>query len=84
MHYCADIGTAFNSVQHIMRNIQGGWFIRYLHANGASMFLGTLYLHIGRGVYFRSYEGPRLFVWFSGFLLFVLTMATAFIGYVLP
>jgi quinol-cytochrome oxidoreductase complex cytochrome b subunit len=84
MHYCADTSLAFDSVQHIMRNVKGGWLVRYIHANGASMFLGLLYLHMARGIYYRSYTGDRAPVWYTGFIMFVLVMASAFIGYVLP
>nr|YP_010507369.1 cytochrome b [Takydromus sylvaticus]AFP97628.1 cytochrome b [Takydromus sylvaticus]UXG18848.1 cytochrome b [Takydromus sylvaticus] len=82
MHYTADISSAFSSVAHIHRDVQYGWLIRNLHANGASMFFICIYLHIGRGLYYGSY----LFVetWNIGVILLLLTMATAFMGYVLP
>nr|AEF79889.1 cytochrome b [Takydromus septentrionalis] len=82
MHYTADILSAFSSIAHIHRDVQHGWFIRNLHANGASMFFICIYLHIGRGLYYGSY----LFMetWNIGVILLLLTMATAFMGYVLP
>nr|AEF79873.1 cytochrome b [Takydromus septentrionalis]AEF79901.1 cytochrome b [Takydromus septentrionalis]AEF79902.1 cytochrome b [Takydromus septentrionalis]AEF79905.1 cytochrome b [Takydromus septentrionalis]AEF79911.1 cytochrome b [Takydromus septentrionalis] len=82
MHYTADIMSAFSSIAHIHRDVQYGWLIRNLHANGASMFFICIYLHIGRGLYYGSY----LFMetWNIGVILLLLTMATAFMGYVLP
>nr|QAT19794.1 cytochrome b [Curculio sp. SZ-2019] len=82
MHYCPNIDCAFNSVAHIMRNINFGWLIRTLHANGASFFFICLYSHIGRGLYYSSYYMTK--TWMSGVTIFLLTMATAFMGYVLP
>lgn len=67
-----------------MRDVEYGWLIRYMHANGASLFFVIIYLHIARGLYFRSYMYPRLGVWLSGLIIFVMMMATAFLGYVLP
>jgi ubiquinol-cytochrome c reductase cytochrome b/c1 subunit len=84
MHYVPNIDYAFLSVEHIMRDVNYGWFIRYLHANGASMFFIIVYIHIGRGLYYGSYLNPREHVWMSGVVIFILMMATAFIGYVLP
>ena len=84
MHYTAALSLAFDSVEHIMRDVNGGWFIRYLHANGASAFFGVVYLHMFRGLLYQSYRHPNRAVWLSGVALFVLMMATAFIGYVLP
>lgn len=84
MHYTADIEMAFNSVEYIMRDVKNGWFIRYMHANGASMFFLVVYCHIFRGIYYGSYMRPRRLLWASGVILFVLMMATAFTGYVLP
>jgi ubiquinol-cytochrome c reductase cytochrome b subunit len=84
MHYSSDISTAFKSVEHIMRDVNYGWLLRYTHSNGASMFLFLLYVHMARGIYFRSYIKPREYVWYSGVIIFLLVMATAFIGYVLP
>ena len=84
MHYTPHIALAFSSVEHIMRDVNHGWLIRYLHANGASMFFLVVYCHIFRGLYYGSYMNPRGLLWCSGVLIFVLMMATAFIGYVLP
>jgi ubiquinol-cytochrome c reductase cytochrome b subunit len=84
MHYTPNIDLAFNSVEHIMRDVNNGWLIRYLHANGASIFFIVVYLHIFRGLYFGSYIYPRDRIWISGILIFLLMMATAFMGYVLP
>nr|AIG53327.1 cytochrome b [Ctenotus sp. DLR-2014a] len=82
MHYTADISSAFSSVAHICRDVQYGWLIRNLHANGASMFFICLYLHIGRGLYYGSYMFKK--TWNIGVVLLLLVMATAFVGYVLP
>nr|QHR83539.1 cytochrome b [Coleonyx variegatus] len=82
MHYTADISTAFSSIAHICRDVQYGWLIRNLHANGASMFFICLYIHIGRGIYYGSYLYKE--TWNIGVLLLFLVMATAFVGYVLP
>nr|YP_009526706.1 cytochrome b [Cacoplistes rogenhoferi]AXY63909.1 cytochrome b [Cacoplistes rogenhoferi] len=82
MHYTADITMAFNSVIHICRDVNYGWLIRTLHANGASIFFICLYLHVGRGLYYKSYN--LLHTWSIGVLILFLTMATAFMGYVLP
>nr|QDV39929.1 cytochrome b [Blanus cinereus] len=82
MHYTADVTTAFSSIAHISRDVQYGWLIRNLHANGASMFFICLYLHIGRGLYYGSYMFKV--TWNVGVTLLLLTMATAFVGYVLP
>ena len=84
MQYTPHVKMAFDSVENIMRNVNYGWLIRYTHAVGASMFFATIYIHIGRGVYYGSYKSPRELVWFFGIFLFVATMATAFMGYVLP
>ena len=84
MHYTPHIDLAFNSVEHIMRDVNNGWLIRYLHANGASMFFIVVYCHIFRGLYFGSYMYPRALLWISGVVIFLLMMATAFMGYVLP
>ena len=84
MHYSANVGVAFNSVEHIMRDVNSGWFIRYAHMNGASMFFIVVYLHIFRGLYYGSYKAPREMVWLLGVTIFLLMMATAFMGYVLP
>nr|QOZ41077.1 cytochrome b [Tupaia montana] len=82
MHYTADTTTAFSSVTHICRDVNYGWVIRYLHANGASMFFMCLFLHVGRGLYYGSYT--YLETWNIGVILLFATMATAFMGYVLP
>nr|YP_010993982.1 cytochrome b [Chaetodon melannotus]WOZ11427.1 cytochrome b [Chaetodon melannotus] len=82
MHYTADVATAFSSVAHICRDVNYGWLIRNLHANGASMFFICIYLHIGRGLYYGSYLYKE--TWNIGVVLLLLVMATAFVGYVLP
>lgn len=84
MHYTPHIDLAFSSVEHIMRDVNHGWLIRYIHANGASMFFIVVYCHIFRGLYYGSYIHPRQLLWCSGVLIFILMMATAFMGYVLP
>tara|TARA_B110001450_G_C17651876_1_gene493666 strand:- start:886 stop:2046 length:1161 start_codon:yes stop_codon:yes gene_type:complete len=84
MHYTPHTELAFFSVEHIMRDVNYGWLLRYIHANGASMFLLSAYIHMGRGLYYGSYKSPRGFVWGIGVVIFLLMMATAFIGYVLP
>ena len=84
MHYTANIDLAFASVEYIMRDVPNGWFIRYIHANGASMFFIVLYSHIFRGLYYGSYMQPRQLLWCSGVIIFILMMGTAFMGYVLP
>lgn len=84
MHYTPHIDLAFLSVEHIMRDVNNGWLIRYVHANGASFFFIVIYIHIFRGLYYGSYMAPREHLWCSGVALFVLMMATAFMGYVLP
>jgi len=84
MHYTPHIDLAFSSVEHIMRDVNNGWLIRYLHANGASMFFIVVYSHIFRGIYYGSFMAPREYLSCSGVILFLLMMATAFMGYVLP
>ena len=84
MHYTQHIDLAFASVEHIMRDVNGGWLMRYMHANGASMFFIVVYCHIFRGLYYGSYMAPRELLWCSGVVIFLLMMATAFMGYVLP
>jgi len=84
MHYTPHVDFAFSSVEHIMRDVNSGWLIRYMHANGASMFFIVVYSHIFRGLYYGSYMTPREHLWCSGVLIFLLMMATAFMGYVLP
>jgi len=78
------VDLAFSSVEHIMRDVNNGWLIRYIHANGASMFFIVTYCHIFRGLYYGSYMSPRGVLWGSGVIIFLLMMATAFMGYVLP
>jgi len=84
MHYNPSVAEAFNSVEHIMRDVNNGWLIRYLHSNTASAFFFIVYLHIGRGLYYGSYKSPRILVWGIGTVIFILMMGTAFMGYVLP
>ena len=84
MHYCAHVDLAFISVEHIMRDINYGWFLRYLHANGAAFFFICVYIHMGRGLYYGSYTHPRYAVWFSGVIMYLIMILTAFVGYVLP
>ncbi len=84
MHYTPTSADAFDSVEHIMRNVNYGWLLRYIHANGASMFFLAVYVHIFRGLYYGSYKEPREVLWILGVILFLLMMATAFMGYVLP
>ena len=81
MHYNASVLEAFNSVEHIMRDVNNGWLIRYLHSNTASAFFFIVYLHIGRGLYYGSYRAPRTLVWTIGTVIFILMMATAFLGF---
>lgn len=84
MHYTPSVAEAFNSVEHIMRDVNNGWLVRYLHANTASAFFFIMYLHIGRGLYYGSYKAPRTLTWVIGTVIVILMMATAFLGYVLP
>jgi ubiquinol-cytochrome c reductase cytochrome b subunit len=84
MHYIPNISHAFLSIERIMRDVNYGWLFRYVHANGASFFFFILYIHIARGLYYKSFAFPRYFVWASGVILYFLTMGSAFIGYVLP
>jgi len=84
MHYTPHIDYAFSSVEHIMRDVNNGWLIRYMHANGASMFFIVTYSHIFRGLYYGSYMNPRGPLWGSGVIIFLLMMGTGFMGYVLP
>jgi len=84
MHYAPHVDYAFASVEHIMRDVPYGWLLRYTHANGGSMFFIVVYAHIFRGLYYGSYRSPRVIVWLLGVLIFLLMMATAFLGYVLP
>ena len=80
MHYTPHVDLAFVSVEHIMRDVNGGWFLRYMHANGASMFFIVVYLHLFRGLYFGSYASPRELVWIVGVVILLLMILTAFIG----
>jgi ubiquinol-cytochrome c reductase cytochrome b subunit len=84
MHYGGDTSVAFNSTEHIMRDVNWGWMLRYGHANGAAAFFAVVYMHIFRGFYYGSYKAPREMVWLLGVVIFLLMMATAFMGYVLP
>lgn len=84
MHYVPHVDHAFDSVEKIMRNVNYGWLIRYMHAVGASMFFVAVYLHIFRGLYYGSYKRPRELLWMIGLVIFLVMMATAFLGYVLP
>jgi ubiquinol-cytochrome c reductase cytochrome b subunit len=84
MHYTPHVDLAFLSVEHIMRDVEGGWLIRYIHANGASMFFIVVYTHMFRGLYYGSYASPRELVWCSGVVILLLMIVTAFMGYVLP
>src|SRR5712692_6351781 len=84
MHYTPTVGGAFNSVEHIMRDVNYGWLIRFVHTSGASMFFAVVYIHIFRGLYFGSYKAPRELLWGLGVLILLLMMATAFFGYTLP
>jgi quinol-cytochrome oxidoreductase complex cytochrome b subunit len=84
MHYTPNINYAFFSIEHIMRDINYGWFIRYLHSNGASFFFIMVYIHMARGLYFNSYKHPTQNLWRIGVIIFILMMAIAFMGYVLP
>jgi ubiquinol-cytochrome c reductase cytochrome b subunit len=84
MHYKPDVLLAFSSVEHIMRDVNYGWFLRYGHANGASMFFIAVYIHMFRGLYYGSHKGPREMIWILGMLIYFLMMGTGFMGYVLP
>jgi ubiquinol-cytochrome c reductase cytochrome b/c1 subunit len=84
MNYAAHTSLAFDSVERIMRDVNYGWLIRYVHMNGASMFFIVVYIHIFRGLYYGSYKAPRELLWILGVIIFLLMMATAFMGYVLP
>ena len=84
MHYTPHVDMAFNSVEHIMRDVNYGWLMRYVHANGASMFFLAVYIHMFRGMYYGSYKEPREVLWMLGVIIYLLMMATGFMGYVLP
>jgi len=81
MHYNPSVLEAFNSVEHIMRDVNNGWLIRYLHSNTASAFFFLVYLHMGRGIYYGSYRAPRTLVWTLGTVIFLLMIVTAFLGF---
>jgi ubiquinol-cytochrome c reductase cytochrome b subunit len=82
MHYTSHIQNSFDSIHHILRDVNYGWLLKHLHTNGASLFFICIYIHIGRGLYYGSYKNVKL--WFSGIIIIFLIMMTAFIGYVLP
>ena len=84
MHYIAHADMAFSSVEHIMRDVNYGWLLRYVHANGASMFFLAVYIHIFRSLFYGSYKSPREIIWILGIIIYLLMMAAAFMGYVLP
>ena len=84
MHYVPHVDYAFNSVERIMRDVNYGWLVRYMHSNGASMFFIAVYIHMFRGLYYGSYKAPREVLWILGCVIYLLMMATAFMGYVLP
>ncbi len=84
MNYTAHVNYAFDSVERIMRDVNYGWLLRYIHANGASMFFIVIYIHIWRALYYGSYKAPRELLFMIGVVIFFLMMATAFLGYVLP
>jgi quinol-cytochrome oxidoreductase complex cytochrome b subunit len=84
MHYTPHTAYAFDSVEHIMRDVNYGWLVRYMHANGASMFFLVVFIHIFRGLYYGSYKAPREILWWLGIVILLLMMASAFMGYVLP
>ncbi len=84
MHYNPSVAEAFNSIEHIMRDVNNGWLVRYLHSNTASAFFFLVYLHIGRGIYYGSYKAPRTLAWVIGTIIFIVMVVTAFLGYVLP
>ncbi len=84
MHYTPHTEYAFSSVERIMRDINFGWLLRYLHANGASFFFLTVYLHIARGLYYFSFATPKQYLWLTGVIIYILMIGTAFLGYVLP
>ncbi len=84
MHYAPHVNEAFGSTEHIMRDVNWGWLLRYMHANGASAFFVVIYVHIFRGFFYGSYKPPREMVWLLGVVIYLLMMATGFMGYVLP
>ena len=84
MHYVPNIDLAFASVDHIMRDVNNGWAVRFTHSNVASFFFIFVYANIGRGLYYSSYKSPRVLVWIIGVIILIAMMATGFLGYVLP
>jgi len=84
MHYAPNIDLAFISVEHIMRDVNYGWLLRYVHANGASMFFIVVYIHMFRGLYYGSFIAPRQMLWIVGVAILLCMIITAFMGYVLP
>ena len=84
MHYTPHVSMAFDSVEHIMRNVNYGWLLRYIHANGGSMFFLVVYIHLFRGLYYGSYKAPRELLWWLGLVILLMMMGTSFMGYVLP
>jgi len=84
MHYIADVNLAFDSLRMIMREVPFGWLLRYFHLNGASLFFLAVYLHMGKNIFYGSYLAPRYKIWLSGLIVYILLVATAFFGYVLP
>ena len=81
MHYNPSVLEAFNSVEHIMRDVNNGWLVRYLHSNTASAFFFLVYLHIGRGIYYASYRAPRTLTWVIGTIILIVMIVTGFLGY---
>src|SRR5437667_12349428 len=84
MHYTPHVAMAFDSVERIMRDVNYGWLIRYIHTTGASMFFAVVYIHLFRGLYYGSYKAPRELLWWLGVIILLLMMGTAFFGYTLP
>ena len=84
MHYKPDVALAFDSVERIMRDVNHGWLVRYMHMNMASFFFIAVYIHMFRGLYYGSYKHPRELMWIFGIIIFLMMMATAFLGYVYP
>jgi len=84
MHFSPTVDLAFNSVEHLMRDVNNGWAVRYVHANVASFFFIFVYLHVARGIYYGSFKSPRVLVWSIGCIILILLMAIGFLGYVLP
>jgi len=84
MHYTPHVDLAFASIEHIMRDVNGGHMLRYMHANGASLFFIAVYIHLFRGLFYGSYKAPREITWIIGMLIYLVMMATGFLGYVLP